>query len=242
MIQGKADIVARLKKELLHLQGFKSAKAISTLDIHLGPICKAFPNQQFPLHAIHEFICCDQNQAAASIGFISGIFSKIIGDSGVMIWVSSRRLIYPPALLAFGIAPERIIFVDLNNDREVTWAINEALKCNGLSTVVGELKNFDFVESRKFQLAVEESGVTGFIIRHQSKQIPTTACLTRWQINSLNSEWENEMPAVGHPRWKVDLLKVRNGQPGSWIIEWNPSGFKFIEESIVEFSEERKAG
>ena len=28
------------------------------------------------------------------------------------------------------------------------------------------------------------------------------------------------MPGVGMPRWKVELLKVRNGVPGEWIVEW----------------------
>ncbi len=28
------------------------------------------------------------------------------------------------------------------------------------------------------------------------------------------------MPGVGAPRWKVELLKVRNGLPGAWIVEW----------------------
>jgi protein ImuA len=36
------------------------------------------------------------------------------------------------------------------------------------------------------------------------------------------------MPGVGFPRWEVELLKVRNGEPGKWIIEWSPNGIKYI--------------
>jgi protein ImuA len=38
------------------------------------------------------------------------------------------------------------------------------------------------------------------------------------------------MPGVGHPRWKVELLKVKNGQPGSWTIEWKKKSFHHVVE------------
>jgi protein ImuA len=36
------------------------------------------------------------------------------------------------------------------------------------------------------------------------------------------------MPGVGFPRWNVQLLKVRNGKPGAWQIEWSADGFRHI--------------
>ena len=43
------------------------------------------------------------------------------------------------------------------------------------------------------------------------------------------------MPGVGFPRWQVDLLKVRNGNPGSWTVEWSKRRFNtIIPEKITE--------
>ena len=36
------------------------------------------------------------------------------------------------------------------------------------------------------------------------------------------------MPGVGHPRWQVELLKVKNGKPGNWTVEWKKQSFKTI--------------
>jgi protein ImuA len=41
------------------------------------------------------------------------------------------------------------------------------------------------------------------------------------------------MPGLGFARWNVELLKVRNGKPGSWQIEWGPTGFRTIPASII---------
>jgi protein ImuA len=65
--------------------------------------------------------------------------------------------------------------------------------------------------------------------------------VARWKITPLPSELEEDMPGVGFPRWSVELLKVRNGNPGSWKIEWSDKGFVPIEEAVL-IQEERKAG
>ena len=36
------------------------------------------------------------------------------------------------------------------------WVIEEALKCEGLAAVIGEIKELSFTQSRRLQLAVEK--------------------------------------------------------------------------------------
>ena len=120
-----------------------------------------------------------------------------------------------------------------NNERDVMYAMNEALKCDKLTSVVGELKNIRFKESRKLQLSVEQSRVTGFIVRNQPRILKSIACIARWRITSLPTELADDMPGVGFPRWHVELLKVRNGKPGSWKIEWSSNAFKEIKENVT---------
>jgi len=111
--------------------------------------------------------------------------------------------------------------------------MEEALKCEGLAAVIGEIKELSFTASRRLQLAVEQSRVTGFIIRNNPRTITTTACVTRWKITALSSELEDGLPGVGFPRWNVDLLKVRNGNPGKWQIEFNAGRFRHIYKTAV---------
>lgn len=232
MITSKADIISRLQKDILLLQGFKTSTTVAA-DIGLGPIKHAFPNGAFPLGAIHEFISASAEDTAATNGFISGIVAALMKKEGAAIWISASKHVFPPALKSFGIAADRIIFIELKKEKEMLWAMEEALKCEGLAAVIADIPHLNFTASRRLQLAVEESRVTGFIIRQNTVTINTTACITRWKIAALPSALNTGLPGVGFPCWNVELLKVRNGRPGSWQVEWVAGKFRHIQKSPV---------
>lgn len=221
----KADIIARLKREILPLQGFRTTLKATSLDNALGPITAAFPGSTFPLGTVHEFISNANEESAASSGFLAGILSNLMSSGNVVLWISNSRNIFPPALKRFEIDPGRIIFIDVQKEKDVLWAMEESLKCEGLAAVVGEMKELNFTSSRRLQLAVEKSRVTGFVLRKNLRSLNTTACVTRWKISSLSSESMDDLPGIGFPRWNVELLKVRNGVPGSWEVEWRNKNF-----------------
>jgi len=241
--QKKTDIIAQLQKEILPLQGFRHALHGSAMDMGLGPIKYAFPNNSFPLGAVHEFICGGVEDVSASAGFITGILSKLMQNGGVSVWISSSQTIFPPALKLFGVDPDKIIFIHLQKEKEILWVIEESLKCDGLAAVVGHVTDLSFTISRRLQLAVEESRVTGFIIRDNSRNMNTTSCISRWRITSIPSISLGEIPGVSFPQWNVELLKIRNGKPGSWQIEWSAGNFRHVSKlSSMPREQQKKTG
>ncbi len=238
------NVIERLRREILAMQGLKKSFGEQGLDTGLGPLEKAFPDGRFPIGAIHEFISNRLSDAAATNGFISALLSKLMHGDGVCLWVSSRRCVFPPALKLFGIQPQKLIFIDGVRTKEALWTIEEALKCDALTGVIGELPELSFVESRRLQLAVESSHVTGFIHRHRPRSENTVACVTRWKIKSLPSNKQDTIPGVGLPRWNVELTKVRNGHPGSWQLEWANNRFEHLRKSHISIPKHstRKTG
>ncbi len=241
MSNSKADIIAQLQKDILPLQGYKPSAGNIGFDGGLGFIKHAFPNASFPLAAIHEFFCDKVEDVSASCGFVAGIVSAIMQKGGVALWITSSQTIFPPALKTFGIEPDKIIFINVQKEKEILWVMEEVLKCEGLAAVIAETAEISFTESRRFQLAVEQSRVTGFVIRRNPKNF-ATACITQWKIAPLPSKAEDGLPGVGFPRWNVELIKVRNGTPGTWQMEW-AGKFRHISKlaSIAE-EQNRKAG
>jgi len=217
--QSKADILKDLQTDILRMQGFKSSANVE-LDIGLGPILDAFPNSSFPLGAVHEFLSTQREDAASTSGFLAGLLSSVMGTHGATVWISSSRTLFPPALKSFGLEPDRFIFLDLQKEKDVLWAMDECLKCSALSAVVGEIREIDFNSSRRLQLAVEQSQVTGFILRNHFRHQNATACVSRWKITPLPSSADDELPGIGFPKWRVELLRMRNGKPGVWDIQW----------------------
>ncbi len=228
MIPVKKDIVAELQRNILLWEGFKPLAAGKTVFAGLGEVEAAFPNGVFPTGTIHEFMCTEAEHAAACNGFISALLSTLMSNGGACMWIGASRKLFAPALAVFGITPDRIIFADLKKEKDVLWAAEEALKCSGLAAVVAEVQTIDFSGSRRLQLAVEQSRVTGFILRSNPRRVTATACAARWKILPLPSQLEEDMPGVGFPRWEVELLKVRNGMPGSWQLEWSGERFNVL--------------
>ena len=235
MQQTKEDIINRLQKDILLWEGFKPPTAEKAGGIGLGPVEAAFPNGIFPTGTVHEFLNAAPEQAAATGGFIAGLLASLMSNGGACLWISAARTLFPPALKAFGVEPDQVIFVDLQREKDILWAMEEALKCSGLVAVIAETRDISFTQSRRLQLAVEQSKVTGFIIRANGPKLSTTACVARWQISPLPSAVADGLPGLGFARWKVELLKVRNGNPGSWILEWRAGHFK----PLIEKPEER---
>ncbi|MEO7984772.1 MAG: Error-prone repair protein ImuA [Bacteroidota bacterium] len=239
----KAAIIAQLQREILPLQGIKTGTNKLLPDVGLGPVKNAFVNAAFPLGAIHEFMYSCAEDAAATIGFVVALLASFRGNKGASIWISSSRILFPPAIKSFLIDPDKIIFIDLHKEKEILWATEEALKCTGLTAVIGEMQELSFIASRRLQLAVEQSEVTGFILRRNPRSINTTACFTRWKITSLPSELPGDMPGVGFPRWKVELLKVRNGKPGKWQLEYSAGRFWHIPTvTAIPIEQQKKTG
>ena len=69
MSNTKDDMIARLRKDILQLQGLADKHEKQEAAFSLGPLDNAFPNGVFPLSAVHEFICKDIQSEAATAGF-----------------------------------------------------------------------------------------------------------------------------------------------------------------------------
>lgn len=223
------SIIEKLQQQILKLQGNQPASD-QEQSLGLGSIEHAFPAKVFPRAAVHELISGSLESAACTNGFLSVMLSALMQQTGSCLWISTRRTIFPPALKAFGINPDRILFVDVNTVKDALWAMEEALKCKVLTAVVGEFTALTFDESRRLQLAVEQSKVTGFIHRFKPKLENTVACVSRWKITPLFSDAPDQLPGMGFPRWNINLLKVKNGKPANWQVQWSPQrGLEYIQ-------------
>ena len=134
--------------------------------------------------------------------------------------------LYGPGLAAHGLDPGRVLLVRAPRDAEILWAMEEGLRAPGIAAVVGEVGTLPAVASRRLQLAAERSGITAFLLRRwrnggqaaRERALPNAAT-TRWRIAALPSRSIQDEPGVGRPRWRVELLRCRGGEPACWEVE-----------------------
>ena len=222
----KNELITRLRAQILSLQHTRETSGYQQKEMRLGPLHSAFPEGAFPVGAMHEFISKDAGQSAATSGFMAAIAGFLMKQDGICLWVGMHRTVFPPALRFFGVAPERVIFIDVKKERDLLWMIEEGLRCQALSAVVGQIQEIGLTASRRLQLAAEQSNVTGLLHRVSPRSMNPVAAVCRWQISPVPTDEHDGLPGVGHASWNVELQKIRNGKPGQWQVQWAQDRFK----------------
>ena len=196
------------------------------LPLGVAAIDRILPGGGLARSALHEILGAggDEEDGALAAAFAAAILGRLEKD-GIVLWCLPRPDLYGPGLAAHGLDPGRVVLVRAPRDAEILWAMEEGLRAPGILAVVGEVGTLPTVASRRLQLAAERSGITALLLRRwrnsgqaaHERALPNAA-VTRWRITALPSHAAPGEPGVGRPRWRVELLRCRGGEPASWEI------------------------
>ena len=217
-----------------------TAAAHGVVPFGIAAIDRALPGGGLARGALHEILGMggDEEDGALAAAFAAGILARL-EKNGIVLWCLPRLDLYGPGLAAHGLDPGRLVLVRARRDAEILWAMEEGLRAPGVAAVVGEVGALAAVASRRLQLAAEHSGVTALVLRRwrngeeaaRERNRPNAAA-TRWRIAALTSGAHLTLPSspregrgvfnepgIGRPRWRVELLRCRGGEPASWETE-----------------------
>jgi protein ImuA len=217
-----------------------AATVHGVLPFGVTAIDRTLPGGGLARGAVHEFLGMggDEEDGALAAAFAADILGRLgphpnppprAGEGmggGIVLWCLLRPDLYGPGLAALGLDPARLVLARARRNAEILWAMEEGLRSTGIAAVVGEVGAFPAVASRRLQLAAERSGVTAFVLRRwrdgaraaRERDLPN-ASATRWRIAAQPSVPARAEPGIGHPRWRVELLRCRGGAPACWEVE-----------------------
>jgi protein ImuA len=188
-----------------------------------GALDAALPWRGLPHCALHEVA----GEAASS--FVAALACRLIGRGGALVWCQTaqteRRLgtLYGPGLRRFGLDWRRVVLVRAPGERDVLWAMEEALRSPAVACAVAELGRIDLLTSRRLQLAAEAGKGAGIALRIGEIDPAPNAALTRW--------WAEPLP-ISHPLenrlgWRLTLWRCRGGAPGNFKVRWDEQTLAF---------------
>jgi protein ImuA len=221
-------LLARLRERIRRIE-HPAATVYGVLPFGITTIDRALPGGGLARGALHEFLGAggDEEDGALAAAFAAYTLGRLTGTAdGIALWCLPRPDLYGPGLAAHGLDPGRVVLVQAPCDAEILWAMEEGLRASGIVAVVGEVGTLAAVASRRLQLAAERSGTTAFLLRRwrdggqaaRERALPNAA-VTRWRIAALPSRAVRGEPGVGHPRWRIELLRCRGGEPACWEME-----------------------
>ena len=195
----------------------------AVLPFGVAEVDRRLPDGGLPLGALHEVTGGDDGaiDGAAAALFAAGLAAR---TRGKVLWCLTRPDLFAPALAQAGLGPDRVIYVEADDDRTVLACAEEGLRHGGLGAVVAEDSRLSMTASRRLQLSAEASGSLGIALRRWRRRAEAaefglpTAAATRWRI-SVRPSAALPVPGVGRHRWRVELVRCRAGEPAEFELE-----------------------
>jgi protein ImuA len=165
----------------------------------------------------------------------TGFLLAQVDRSKPVLWVQDRMAIlesgrvYPP-----GLAIRDLIHVEARDAKDALWAMEEGVRCAGLSAVIGEIwgdpKALDFTATRRLAVASERSGTPCWLVRLGGIANLSGARM-RWRIASSPSLLNPlDGRAPGRAAWDAELFRARGFPPGRWSLAHEADRFHLVAE------------
>ena len=251
MTQLRSDLLRRLKTQIASLENQlapdKTLPDTQLMENRIGQdqfyfgiesIDQAFTHKAMPLFCLNE-ISASTREAGAGSGFLLGLLSQLSERrQGPLIWIATHKALtetghlYGSGLHAFGLPPERLLIVQTAKEKDALWAAEEALGLGDALSVVLNLqtsaKGLSLAATRRLHLRAETNRTPCFILLAGSDPPAPSIALTRWQIEAASAGTLNGFQdGIGHPAFTANLTRNRQGQTGTFTLQWNNHHAKF---------------
>ncbi|MDF2997555.1 MAG: Damage-inducible protein [Xanthobacteraceae bacterium] len=220
-MSGHAPLLAELRERIAHLDG-GGVRARPHLPFEVEAIDRHLPGGGLSRGALHEVSGTgeDFTHGAAAALFIAGVLARL---DGPVLWCLRRRDLFAPGLANAGLDPDRVIYAEAGDAKNVLLAMEEGLRHAPLAGVVGEIDRMGLTASRRLNLAAEASGVVAFALKRgwrpgDVEREEPSAAHTRWRVAAMPSR-ALEVPGLPRALWRLELTRCRNGEAAQWLVE-----------------------
>jgi protein ImuA len=226
------DTLESLRRTVAGIQGLGDISQ-DNQSVSLGvPKLDAALGGGLPRATLHDLIPAAPLCLGAAMGFGLSLAIRASESLGTraakpLLWLQTdfarheAGALYGPGFERFGLPMERLIVLRVPRAIDALWAMEEALRCGAVGSVITELTNddADLTATRRLALAARDSGGIGFLLRHRSC-IGLSAATTRWEIAGAPGA-RDAYGGFGATTFLLDLVKNRRGTCGRWNISWD---------------------
>ncbi len=189
-----------------------SLERVAALSSGCPALDRALPEKGFRPGTLVEWLSRGEGDGTATLAFHAA--ATTCRGGGAVVVLDRTGEFYPLAAVAQGIDPARLIVVHPGNKADHAWALDQALRCPAVAAVVawpesldGKLDGRTF---RRLQLAVEQGGGLGLLIRPESVRSQPSWADVRLLVEPLPciSPYGGGTRYSGSRRMRVVLLRA----------------------------------
>lgn len=258
------DIIASLRHSMRALDDVQAREAyqsgtfendiFSRWATGLDTIDACLPCEGLSRSGLHEIAPLRATDMPSLTGFSFALLARLASSQPIIWCVTTHQVgdygqLYAFGLERYGISPAQIIFAKVRHPLHLHFALEEALKTQGVAAVIGEGPRPTFVGSRRLSMLCKTHKRPCLLLNSKMDDGHGSAALTRWQIApSQGVEDPHDPFGPGLPTWRVALPRVRGGRsmpdiqsteslhnntPYPWRITWDAQTFSFRSTALL---------
>jgi protein ImuA len=197
-----------LRREIIRLEEARRGGSRETVSTGCGPLDELLPERGMRRGTLAEWLAVGDGTGSSTLALLCA--REACRDGGTLIVLDSRREFYPPSAVRLGIALEQLIVVRAGDAAENLWALDQALRCRAVAAVLAWPDKLDGRVFRRLQLAAEEGGGLGLLIRPDAARYAPSWADVRVLVEPLPST----SPRNARRRLRACLLRCRGGTEG----------------------------
>ncbi|NLE36965.1 MAG: hypothetical protein GX621_02975 [Pirellulaceae bacterium] len=188
-----------LRRKITRMETFRRPDPVRSIASGIEAIDRLLGGGFSPGSLVEWFDSCE---GAAATTLALATARGACADGGAMVVFDRRGEFYPVEAVRWGIDPRRLIVVQATNRADVAWAGCEVLRSPAVAAMLAWHGRIDGRDFRRMQLAVEEGGGLGLLIRPEKTRGDPSWAEVRLGVEPLPSDGQRR-------RLRVRLLRAR---------------------------------
>ena len=150
-----------LRRRMERLSGGRGPEegVISTGDLALD---KLFPRGGLQRGTLVEWLA---EHPGSGVGMLALMVARRCSEGRAIVIMDRARRFYPPSVASWGMDLENLLVLRPRSESEELWALEQVLRSPSVGAVWAPLARIDVREFRRLQLAAENGGAVGMLVR-----------------------------------------------------------------------------
>ena len=174
------------------------------------PLDRVLPEEGLYRGTLVEWFSATEGTGAETLAIRAA--TEAYREGGAVVVLDRWGEFYPPAAVRAGIALDHLVVVQPRTEADVLWTLDQALRCEGVAVVLGWIEKLNGRDFRRLQLAAEEGGSLGFLIRPESVRHEPSWADVRLLVEPIPCP-----RADSGRRLRVHVLRCRGGVHGAVV-------------------------
>jgi protein ImuA len=202
------ELVQSLRGQIARMEGARRPACDARVSSGCSQLDAFLPDKGFRRGTLIEWLTVGEGSGAESLAFLAA--REACREGGTLVVFDQAKQFYPPAAVRLGIDLAGMIVVQASSQADNLWALDQALRCPAVAAAVAWLEKLDGRTFRRLQLAVEQGGGLGLLVRPERARREPSWAETRLAVEPLPTAAPN-----APRRLKVQVLRTRSGPSGA---------------------------